>query len=44
VIDHPYVTVRLEPGCGGRMVLEMKRYANQPSLAQPWDRGWMVKQ
>ena len=43
-IDHPYVTVRLEPGCGSRLEFKMKRYANQPSLAQPWDRGWMAKQ
>ena len=43
-IDHPHVTVRLEPGSGGRVVFGMKRYANQPTLAQPWDRGWVTKQ
>jgi len=43
-IDRPYVTVRLGPGCGARVVFTMKRYANQPTLARPWDRGWMVKQ
>ena len=42
-VDHPFVTTRLEPGCGTRMVFTMKRYANQPTVAQPWDRGWMVK-
>jgi len=42
-IDHPYVTVRLEPGAGDRLEFKMQRYANQPTLAQPWDRGWMVK-
>ncbi|MDA1315745.1 MAG: hypothetical protein O2968_20675 [Acidobacteria bacterium] len=42
-IDHPYVTVRLEPGTGDRLEFKMQRYANQPTLAQPWDRGWMVK-
>jgi hypothetical protein len=38
-LDRPYVTVRLEPGCGGRVVFGMRRYANQPTLALPWDRG-----
>jgi hypothetical protein len=42
-LDHPFVTTRLEPGCGTRLVFTMKRYANQPTVAQPWDRGWMVK-
>ena len=42
-IDHAYVTVRLEPGAGDRLEFKMDRYANQPTLAQPWDRGWMVK-
>jgi hypothetical protein len=32
------LTVRLEPGCGARLVLGMERYANQPTLAFPWDR------
>ena len=43
-IDHPWVTVRLEPGSGARVEFQMRRYANQPTLAQPWDRGWMLKQ
>ena len=30
--------VTLEPGCAGRLVIEMERYANRPSLAFPWDR------
>jgi hypothetical protein len=30
-------TVRLAPGAGGRLAIKMKRYANQPTLAQPWD-------
>jgi hypothetical protein len=42
-IDHPWVNVRLEPGSGARVEFRMKRYANQPTLAQPWDRGWMAK-
>ena len=31
--------VRLEPGCGDRLTLKMKRYANQPTLMFPWDRN-----
>lgn len=31
-------TVRLEPGCGARLRLAMRRYANRPTLAFPWDR------
>ena len=31
--------VRLAPGCGGRLKIEMRRYANSPTLAFPWDRG-----
>ena len=42
-IDSPILNVRLEPGSGAQMVFKMKRYANQPTLAHPWDRGWMVK-
>ncbi len=42
-IDRPWVQVRLEPGCGSRIEFKMKRYANEPTLAQPWDRGWMVR-
>lgn len=43
-LDHPLVTVRLEPGCGARFEFRMARYRNQPTLAQPWDRAWMVEQ
>jgi hypothetical protein len=35
-IDHSHLTVRLAPGAGGRLVLTMKRYANQPTFAFPW--------
>ena len=31
-------TIRLEPGCGARLRLTMRRYANRPTLAFPWDR------
>ena len=30
--------VQLAPGCGAELVLETKRYANDPTLAFPWDR------
>jgi hypothetical protein len=30
--------VRLQPGCGARLELDMRRYANQPTLTFPWAR------
>ena len=36
----PVMTVRLEPGAGSRLEFKMTRYANRPTLAFPWDRGW----
>lgn len=30
--------IRLEPGCGADLTLEMTRYAARPTLAFPWDR------
>ena len=38
-VNYPCFTVRLAPGAGGRIALRMKRYANQPTLAFPWDRA-----
>ena len=35
-VDHSAFTVNLAPGCGARFTLQMKRYANQPTLALPW--------
>ncbi|UIJ47188.1 hypothetical protein LZK98_09710 [Sphingomonas cannabina] len=32
-------TLRLEPGCGARLAIAMRRYANRPALAFPWDRA-----
>lgn len=32
-----WITVCLAPGAGGRLTLRMKRYANQPSVVEPWD-------
>jgi hypothetical protein len=34
----PSFLVRLAPGCGARLRIEMERYANPPTLAFPWDR------
>ena len=31
--------VRLSPGCGGRLEIEMRRYAHPPTFAFPWDRA-----
>ncbi|MBL8241318.1 MAG: hypothetical protein JNM66_28095 [Bryobacterales bacterium] len=36
----PVMTVRLEPGAGARLEFQMTRYANKPTFAFPWDRGW----
>ncbi len=37
-IDSPIMTVNLAPGSGQRLVLEMKRYANTPTVLHPWHR------
>ena len=37
--DGSAFAVRLEPGCGARLEIGQKRYANQPTLLFPWDRG-----
>ncbi len=36
-IDRPHFAVQLAPGCGGRLVLKIQRYANRPTLAPPWE-------
>jgi acetyl esterase/lipase len=30
------LTVEIQPGCGQRLVLQMRRYTNQPTVAHPW--------
>jgi hypothetical protein len=35
-VGQPSLVVRLAPGSGARLVLRMKRYANQPTLEFPW--------
>ena len=42
-VDAPYFTVRLAPGAGDTLRINLQRYVHQPTLAFPWDRGWMVK-
>jgi len=39
-VNGPVLTVRLGPGAGARLQFAMKRYANPPTMAFPWDRGW----
>jgi hypothetical protein len=36
-VDAPSFTARLAPGCGATLTLKMKRYANQPTFAFPWE-------
>jgi hypothetical protein len=39
-VKGPVLTVRLEAGSGARLQFQMTRYANRPTFAFPWDRGW----
>ena len=36
----PVITIRLDPGAGSCLEFKMTRYANRPTVAFPWDRGW----
>jgi hypothetical protein len=36
--------VRLSPGAGARLTVQMRRYVNRPTLAFPWDRGWALEE
>ena len=36
-VDAPVVSLQLAPGSGQRLVVRMRRYACQPTLAFPWD-------
>jgi hypothetical protein len=38
-VNSPLLTVRLDPGCGRALVIEMKRYANPPTVKHPWQRS-----
>ncbi|MFN4260967.1 MAG: hypothetical protein ACK4RK_16865 [Gemmataceae bacterium] len=35
-VNAPHVTIRLAPGAGDRVTIDMRRYANQPTLDMPW--------
>lgn len=35
-IDAPKFTAELEPGAGAELTIRMQRYANRPTLSQPW--------
>jgi hypothetical protein len=37
-VHAPLLTVRIDPGCGQTLVLEMRRYVNQPTVLHPWQR------
>jgi hypothetical protein len=36
-VNGSWCNVRLKAGCGGRVNLKMKRYANAPTMFLPWD-------
>ena len=37
-VNGPVLSVRLAPGAGDRVELRVQRYANEPTLRQPWSR------
>lgn len=39
-VDGPVLYVKLAPGAGGQVEFTVKRYANDATLQQPWNRGW----
>lgn len=39
-VSGPVLMARLDAGAGTRFEFKMTRYANRPTLAFPWDRGW----
>ncbi len=43
-IDAPFFSVRIAPGAGARLVIKTDRYANQPTLLQPWNRDRLPEQ
>jgi hypothetical protein len=36
-VNGVWCTVRLKAGCGGRVTLKMRRYANAPTMLMPWE-------
>ncbi|MCB1018284.1 MAG: hypothetical protein KDC27_00075, partial [Acidobacteria bacterium] len=43
-LDSPLLSVHLAPGAGTELTFSMNRYVNPPTLAQPWNRGWIGPQ
>jgi hypothetical protein len=37
-VNSSLLKVQLDPGCGQKLVLEMKRYVNAPTVLHPWQR------
>ncbi|HUS58878.1 MAG TPA: hypothetical protein VM141_09520 [Planctomycetota bacterium] len=35
-VNRSFLAVRLEPGCGDTLLLDLKRYANKPAAGIPW--------
>jgi hypothetical protein len=38
-VDAPLLTIELGPGCGSTLELQMKRYADDPTVRHPWRRS-----
>ncbi|HVT91033.1 MAG TPA: hypothetical protein VHD56_19425 [Tepidisphaeraceae bacterium] len=38
-VNSSMVTITLQPGAGTKLVMEMKRYANAPTVLHPWQRS-----
>ncbi|HUG68097.1 MAG TPA: hypothetical protein VMM76_10105 [Pirellulaceae bacterium] len=37
-VNSDQLTIKLAPGAGSRLVFQVKRHANQPTMSFPWDR------
>ena len=37
-VDGPYFRVKIDPGCGARLIVSNDRYTEKPTMAFPWDR------
>ncbi len=37
-VDGPYLRVKIDPGCGARLIVSNDRYTEKPTMAFPWDR------
>ncbi len=43
-LDAGWLNLKLAPGAGATLEISMERYVNPPTLAQPWNRGWIGSQ